>query len=139
MSSRPPSRSERFRQVIGEWNQRGIEAIEKRWHDDIVWEEPSDWPDAGTHQGREAVFKRMRERFAFLGVVAFDIVDVEEVGDRLFVDVIVRGRGATSGAPAEMHSFWIYEYADDERVIRWREFNDRDEALAALREDEPSP
>jgi hypothetical protein len=75
----------------------------------------------------------MRERFEFLGVVAIEVVDVDEIGDRLFADVIVRGRGTASGAPAEMHSYWVYEYADDERTIRWREFLDRDAALAAAR------
>jgi hypothetical protein len=68
-----------------------------------------------------------------LGRVSFDIVDVEEIGDRLYVEVIARGRGSTSGVPVEMHSFWVYDYAEDGRVIRWREFLERDEALAAAR------
>ena len=119
--------------MIAEWNERGIEALRRRWHEDIVWEEAQGFPDAATRRGRDAVFARMRERFEFLGVVAIEVVDAEEIGERLFADVIVRGRGTTSGAPAEMHSFWVYDYADDERLIRWREFLDRDAALAAAR------
>jgi ketosteroid isomerase-like protein len=130
---------ERFRAAIDRWNERGIEAIESAWHEDAVWEEPPGFPDAGIRRGREAVFARMRERFAFLGVVSIEIAEVEEIGDRLYAELIVRGRGATSGAPAEMHSFWVYDYADDGSVIRWREFLERDEALAAARGPDEGP
>jgi ketosteroid isomerase-like protein len=119
--------------VIAEWNERGIEVLQRRWHEDIVWEEAEGFPDAGTQRGRDAVFARMRERFEFLGVVAIEVVEAEEIGERLFAEVIVRGRGTASGAPAEMRSFWVYEYADDERLIRWREFLNRGAALAAAR------
>ena len=78
----------------------------------------------------------MRDRFEFIGMVGLEIAEVEEIGDRLYADVIVRGRGPSSGAPAQMHSFWVYDYADDGSVILWREFLDRDAALAAARRDE---
>jgi ketosteroid isomerase-like protein len=128
------SRADGFRRVVDDWNERGLPAIESRWHEDVVWEEPDAFPDSGTHRGRDAVFSRIRERFEFLGVVSLEVVDVEEIGERrLYSEVIVRGRGPTSGAPAEQHEFWVYEYAEDGRLIRWREFLDRDEALAAAR------
>jgi ketosteroid isomerase-like protein len=133
------SRAERFRQVLEDWNERGIEAIENRWHEDVVWEEPAGFPDAGVRRGREEVVRRMRERFAMVGVVTLETVEVEEIGDRLYAEAIVRGRGSTSGVPTEMHSFWVYDYSDDGRVIRWREFLDRDEALAAARGEAASP
>ncbi len=136
MSAADRSRADRFRAAIAEWNEHGIQAIERRWHEDAVWEEPSGFPDADTRRGREAVFDRMRDRFAFLGVVELEIVEVEEIGDRLYSEMIVRGRGAASGAPAEMHSFWVYDYAEDGRIIRWREFLSREEALAAVRQAE---
>ena len=98
-----------------------------------MWEEPADFPDSATRRGRDAVFSRMRERFALLGVVRFEVVEVREVGDRLYAEMIVRGRGSASGVPVEMHSFWVYDYAEDGRLIRWREFLDREEALAAAR------
>jgi hypothetical protein len=46
--------------VIAEWNERGIEALERRWHEDIVWEEAEGFPDAGAQRGRDAVFARAR-------------------------------------------------------------------------------
>jgi ketosteroid isomerase-like protein len=129
------SRTDRFRAAIDRWNEGGIEAVAGTWHGDAVWEEPAGFPDAGTRRGREAIFSRMRDRFQFIGLVELEIAEVEEIGDRLYADVIVRGRGPTSGAPAEMHSFWVYDYADDGSVILWREFLARDEALAAARAD----
>jgi ketosteroid isomerase-like protein len=112
-----------------------MEVAEARFHPDIVWEEPAGFPDAGTRRGREAVLSRVRERFSLLGWVKFEVVDAEEIGERLYAEVIVRGRGSASGAPAQMHDFWVYDYAADGSVIRWREFLDRDAALAAAHED----
>jgi ketosteroid isomerase-like protein len=128
------SRADRLRRGIADWNERGFEAIEERWHEDVVWEEAAGFPDAGIRRGREEVLRRGRERFAMLGLVKFEIVEAEAIGDRLFVEVIARGRGVASGAPTKMHEFWVYDYAPDDRLIRWREFLDRDEALAAARE-----
>jgi hypothetical protein len=76
----------------------------------------------------------MRERFELVGVVTFEVLEAEEIGDRLYVEVIARGRGTSSGVPVEMHSFWVYDYAEDGTVIRWREFLGRDEARAAASE-----
>jgi ketosteroid isomerase-like protein len=122
---------------VDDWNERGLGAIEARWHEDVVWDEPAGFPDSGTHRGRDAVFSRIRERFEFLGVVSVEVIEVEEIGERrLYSEVIVRGRGPSSGVPAEQHEFWIYDYSDDNRLLRWREFLDRDEALAAAREGE---
>jgi ketosteroid isomerase-like protein len=121
--------------VLDEWNERGFDAIETRWHEDVVWEEPADFPDSATRRGREAVFSRMRERFAMLGRVRFEIVAIEEIGGRLYAEVIARGRGSASGVPVEMRSFWVYDYAEDGRLVRWREFLDRDVALAAAQAD----
>jgi ketosteroid isomerase-like protein len=120
---------------VADWNERGIEAIETRWHEDVVWEEPTDFPDAGLHRGKEAVLRRIRERFSFVGVVTLEVVETEEIGDdRLYSHVIVHGRGPASGAPAEIHEYWVYYYSEDDRLIRWREFLNRDAALAAARE-----
>jgi ketosteroid isomerase-like protein len=135
VSAENPSRADRFRAVIEEWNERGIPAIENRWHEDVVWEEPPGFPDAATRRGREAVFDRMRQRFELLGRVRFDVAEVEEIGERLYASVIVHGRGAASGVPVEMHSYWVYDYAEDGRLVRWREFLDRDQAMAAARAD----
>jgi hypothetical protein len=129
-------RVERFRMGIAAWNERGIESIERTWHEDVVWVEDERFPDAATRRGRDEVLERMRDRFAFIGVVEIEILDAQEIGDVLFAETVVRGRGTSSGAPAMMHSFWIYEYSDDDRVIRWREFGTRAEAEAALAETE---
>ena len=72
----------------------------------------------------------MEERFALVGEVVIETVDTEQVGDQILIEAIVRGRGSASGAPIEMRDFFLIENGDP-LTIRFREFLDRDEALAA--------
>jgi hypothetical protein len=41
VSAPDQARAERLRAVIAEWNERGIEAIRHRWHEDIVTTTPT--------------------------------------------------------------------------------------------------
>lgn len=123
---------EGLRQGIGQWNAGRLDAAPEIWHEDIVWVEPPTFPDAGTHRGRDACVARMRERLDMLGEVRIDMIGGERRGRRFLVEVIVTGEGTTSGAPASQHEYWVYEFADDGRVMVWLEFFDREPAEAAL-------
>jgi ketosteroid isomerase-like protein len=122
--------AERF---FATWNSEGARAAAERfWHSEIRWEEPPGFPDAGVHRGREACLRRMEERFDLLGEVRIEVADAQLVGDQALIDAIVHGRGAASGAPTEMRDFFLIENRG-RRTIRFREFLERDEALAAAR------
>jgi ketosteroid isomerase-like protein len=121
---------------IETWNSEGFDAFaEERWSPDIVWEEPSGFPDAGVRHGREACMQRMRERFEVLGHVEAEIVNATELSDRVVLtELIIRGRGQASGAPTEMRDWFVSEVDDDYKAVRLREFLTRDEAVRAAEE-----
>jgi ketosteroid isomerase-like protein len=121
-----------LREGFGQWNAGVLDAAPEIWHEDLVWVEPPDFPDAGTHRGRDACVARMQERLDMLGDVRVELVGVQREGRRFLVEAIVSGEGATSGAPASQQEFWVYEFAEDDRVALWLEFFDREPAEAAL-------
>jgi ketosteroid isomerase-like protein len=114
------------------WNAEGIEvAVERGWAPAIVWEEPARWPDSGVHSGRDACVRRMRERFDLIGAVEIELVDVWGDERAMLIEAIVHGRGTTSGAPIADREFFIMEI-EDGLATRFREFLDREDALAAF-------
>jgi ketosteroid isomerase-like protein len=123
-----------MRRGFGDWNERNLDVVASRWHEDIVWEEPEAFPDGAVRRGREAVVERMAERLRLLGQVQIEAVEVSEIGPRVLAEVVVHGRGSHSGVPASVREWLVFDFSDDDRVIRLREFLDRDAALAAARE-----
>jgi ketosteroid isomerase-like protein len=124
----------RFARGIERWNEGGLGDAEAMFHDDMVWEEAPLFPDSGTHRGRDAFVKRMQERLDMLGDVKLEVIDAEVRGELVLLEVIVRGEGAASGAPAEAREYFLWRLADDNRVLHWREFLRREDAEAALRD-----
>lgn len=122
----------RMREGFALWNEGALERADELWHDEMIWVEAPLFPDSGTHHGLEACVARMRERISLLGKVEIEVIDVELGEGNVLVEAIVRGEGTASGVPVEGLEFFVWEFAEDRRVIRWREFLDRDEARAAL-------
>jgi ketosteroid isomerase-like protein len=132
-SDESAERLARVRESLEVWNREGLEVMaERHWHPDMVWEEPEGFPDAAIRRGRSACVSRMRERLDLLGHVRLEPSDARVVGDVVFVEVLVRGRGASSGAPVELREFFVLE-SDRGLTTRFREFLDRDAALAAAK------
>jgi ketosteroid isomerase-like protein len=121
-----------LRAGIGRWNEGALDSAPTIWHEDIVWEEAAHWPDSGTWHGRDAVVARMRERLDLLGDVHLDVLGIETGPGSALVEVDVQGVGATSGAPAAARTHWVFDFAEDGRVIHWREYLDRADAEAAF-------
>ena len=133
MNERAPDVRARAEVMFGVWNEQAMEAMAERFrHPDIVWEEPARFPEAGVHHGRAACVRRMSERFVEVGEVKIEVVDARLIGDQVLTEAIIRGQGAASGVPTEMRDFFLAEVRDG-RTVRFREFLDRDEALAAAR------
>jgi ketosteroid isomerase-like protein len=130
MSEHPAVRARRFFEI---WNTEGIQpAVERSWDPEIVWTEAPEFPDSAVHRGREACVRRMRERFEFVGRVEIEVVDAWGDERRVLIEAIVHGRGPASGAPITNREFFLMELADG-LATTFREFLDRDQALAAFR------
>ncbi|MQA74247.1 MAG: hypothetical protein GEU88_07910 [Solirubrobacterales bacterium] len=133
MTQPPPDARARAEFLFGVWNEQGMEAMAERfWDEDMVWEEARQFPEAGVHRGRAACVRQMSERFVEVGEVKIEVVDAHQIGDLTLTEVIVRGQGTASGVPTEMREFFLTEVRDG-RAVRFLEFLDRDEALAAAR------
>jgi ketosteroid isomerase-like protein len=132
---RPEEVFARLRAGHARWNRATLEGADRFWHEDIVWEEAPLFPDAGVRRGRDACVARLRERLSLLGKVQIELGEMELDEGRALVEAVVRGRGAASGIPAEQREYFVYEFADDGRIIHWREFLEREPAEAALRGD----
>lgn len=130
-----PDRAALAREAMEFWNEAGLEAFAERfWHPDIVWEEPAGFPDAGTRRGRDECVRRMRERFSLLGDVELKPAEITVHRDRVLIEAVVTGEGVSSGVPTGMREYFVLD-SEGPRTTRFREFLDRDAALAALRED----
>ena len=102
------------------------------WDPQIAWQTSSEDPDAGTHQGREAVRRYVDHWLdSFEGLHA----DIEEYiavdKDRVFTWARWTGRGRGSGIVAEWVLATVFTLRDG-RVIRAEEYFDRAEALEAV-------
>ena len=120
-----------LRERLERWNAGGLDYAREAWHEDLVWEEPPVFPDAGVHRGRAACIARMGERLALLGEVKLELLDVEVRGDRALVEVVAHGEGTASGVPAELREYFVFELADGQ-IRRWLEFLERGPAEAAF-------
>jgi ketosteroid isomerase-like protein len=123
----------RLRAGHARWNRGALEGAEAFWHEHIVWEEAPQFPDAAVRRGRDACVARLSERLSLLGKVQIEVGEIDLHEDRALVEVVVRGQGVTSGVPAERREYFLYDFADDGRIIRWREFLERGPAEATLR------
>ena len=126
-------RAELARDAFELWNRGDLEAFAReRWHPDVVWEEPTEFPEAGVRHGRDACVRRMKERFDAVGHVEVEVVDVIEISESAaMVELIVRGRGQASGAAIEMRDWFVNEFDDADKAVRMREFLSREEAMRA--------
>ncbi len=111
----------------GDW-----EAAAEALHPDIDWDfTATDWPDQGRSRGRDEVLRFFRR---FLGAWDDYQVEFEEfipAGDDVVVFVREGGVGKGSGVRVE-HAWTQIWTVRDGRLVRFRGFSDRDEALAAV-------
>jgi ketosteroid isomerase-like protein len=122
--------------VFGVWNDEGLEAMAERfWHPDIVWEEAPDFPDAGVRRGRDEAVRRMSERLELLGHIQIEVLDARRTGANILIEAIVRGTGSASGAPVANREFFLITVGPDGLSTRFREYLDRDAAIAAAEAD----
>jgi ketosteroid isomerase-like protein len=84
------------------------------------------------HQGLMDLFALVNEGFED---VRYTAEKFTHAGDRVLVTVRRTGRGAASGVPVSEQQFHVFDFARD-RIVRFRVFVERDQALqaAGLRE-----
>jgi ketosteroid isomerase-like protein len=112
----------------------------EKWRDyfdpEVVWDtSASRMPAAGTYYGHEGMERFFRE---WLGTWTDHVIETSEyidAGDSVVIVFHQSGTGRGSGVRTERDFFALYDLVDS-KVVRYRQFESRDEALeaAGLRE-----
>lgn len=100
---------------------------------DVVWDTSrSQFPDAGVYQGLQGVrawFGGLRD--AFGEGARFEMDGIEDLGDRVLVEIRARGQGASSGIAVDWHFASAFTFRDG-KVVRMDRYASRAEALQEL-------
>ena len=97
--------------------------------ENIEWDMTS-LPEGGVGYGPDAVREFFRTWAGTFDDWAYEAEEVIDAGDSVFVGVRQWGRGKGSGVPVEYRFFGIWTFGDG-KVIRYKGFNERADALEA--------
>jgi ketosteroid isomerase-like protein len=94
---------------------------------------PSLSAEPDVYEGHAGVRRYMEGFQGHLDDVQFEVLELLPEGDQVIVDMVVKGRGATSGIPVEQPSAVVHTIVDG-KVARMDVHVDVDAARSSLRE-----
>ena len=114
------------------YNKHGVQALAASgfWHEDIVWHDPEEFPDAEIHRGIDAAKAALQAYVDVAGHVQVHFDECIDAGDEVIVRWQLHGVGARSGAPVEGSMYDVFTVKQG-KLVRFRQYLDRDKALKA--------
>jgi hypothetical protein len=106
------------------------EAALARFDRDVEFDTSRFGPDGEIYHGIEALVEALRAWRGAFTDWSLEILEVLDGGDDVLVAGKESGRGKGSGAPIEQSFFGVFTIRDG-KVVRWRHFSNRAEALEA--------
>jgi uncharacterized protein len=103
--------------------------IEELIHPDVVFE-PLRAPVSGTYRGYDGVRQFLADTAESFDAFRFDRPDIRDLGDRVLAIGTLHIRAAQGGPETDVPTAGIATYRDG-RLIHWKDFGDRAEALEA--------
>lgn len=98
---------------------------------EIEWDQTAQWPDAGgSVVGVPAVREFFRSWVGAFEEFSFDIEEMIETGDSVFVSMHQHGVGKSSGVGVDQSFAQVWTFRDG-RVIRFKAYSSRAAALEA--------
>jgi ketosteroid isomerase-like protein len=120
------------------WDRPGAAIDDPAWHPDLEYVEDDRWPGSGHYRGLDAIRARFEEYVEILGPIEITLLELIDAGDDVVSIFHTRGESASTGLPFEHE--WAYVWTvRDGRVVRWRAYFEKDEALEAVKPGAASP
>ena len=107
------------------------DAVAQAFTEDAQWEEDPSRADQQIWRGHEGICASWRRWLDQWEDWSFEIGDLEDHGDRIFVVSHERGRGHSSGANVSATNYMVLTIHDG-KIARYQEFYDEPQARAAL-------
>jgi ketosteroid isomerase-like protein len=98
--------------------------------ENVEFHAPAWLPEAGLYRGREAMAEWFRKWIGTWAEYEAEAPEFIDAGDHVVVEHIQRGRGKGSGVYGELRHWSVYTFSGD-KVVRWRSYRTRAEALDA--------
>ena len=113
------------------FNRGDFEAALALLHEDVIWQDPPDAPDGnGPYRGHDAVSAEFARFLSAWESLRMELEEVIDAGHCVVVVTRWVGRGRDSGVPVDRRTAQLYEFHDG-RVVRLRQFAEREDALLA--------
>jgi uncharacterized protein len=102
-----------IRELYDRFNRRDYEGSMAMMHPDIEMRQAREIPGAGTWIGRDEVERGLVAWLSgFERGFQYEMVELKDCGDRVFVDIMLRGTGRGSGVSVEQRIFNVWETRD---------------------------
>jgi len=106
------------------------------WRDyfdsDVVWDtSASNMPSAGIYHGHEGVERFFREWLGTWSDYSMEVREYIDAGGSVVIVFRQGGMGRGSGVRADRDFFGVYDLSDS-KVVRYRQYESRKEALVAV-------
>jgi len=98
---------------------------------DVQYVEDARWPGSGIYSGSEAVRARFAEYLDIFGPMRVTLRETFDLGDKVGLVLGTRGESVQTGLPFEHDWAYLFTFRDG-RIIEWRAYFDKSEALEAM-------
>jgi ketosteroid isomerase-like protein len=124
---------ELVREVLARFNGTDRDAIFELLSEDFVAEiPPSLSAEPDVYEGHEGARRYLDGFDGLMDDVRFEPLEFHVEGEKVIVDMLMKGRGAASGIPVEQRTAVVHSIADG-KITRMDPYPDLEAARAALR------
>lgn len=124
----PSGDAEIVRRIHTAWSSGAAREALDLLHPDIVWVNPPDAVEPGTHTGIDRFKDALASVSDTFDQPVFEIEELREVGDHVVAIGVLRGQGQSSGIEIERRQGYVWTIREG-RAVRFAWFNDPEPAL----------
>jgi ketosteroid isomerase-like protein len=126
---------ERIRLAVEAFNRRDVDAMLRWNHPDVVYQTAiaSMEGEGGVYRGRDGVRQWSRDLDGEVEDLHGELDELYDLGDGRYLGAgRFQGRGKASGAEFDVPLAWVYITEDDELLLRYEAYFEREKALESL-------